>query len=217
MRKLKIKDVVMISLLTALYLVFYMVASMIVMVFGQFGHAISPGICAILTGSVLLFLTRKVGKFGQFTIMQAINMLIFSIMGAGYLPWIITSMVAAILAVDSVSAPQPAFQASAVCSPQSDDCLRSHQKCMLQAASVSLLTKSFFVLLLSFFLPFAVCGSYRACRRSTGLVYFLFPLSLSSSNVHPIFRRDQNKPPYRLMWIAVPLTGKHLPSLQETL
>ena len=96
MRKLKIKDVVMISLLTALYLVFYMVASMIVMVFGQFGHAISPGICAILTGSVLLFLTRKVGKFGQFTIMQAINMLIFSIMGAGYLPWIITSMVAAI-------------------------------------------------------------------------------------------------------------------------
>ncbi len=98
MRKLKIKDVVMTSLLTALYMVFYMVASMIVMVLGQFGHAISPGICAILTGSVLLFLTRKVGKFGQFIIMQAIMMLIFSIMGAGYLPWIITSMVAAILA-----------------------------------------------------------------------------------------------------------------------
>ena len=98
MRKLKIKDVVMTSLLTALYMVFYMVASMIVMVFGQFGHAISPGICAILTGSVLLFLTRKVGKFGQFTIMQAICMLIFSIMGAGYLPWLITSMVAAVIA-----------------------------------------------------------------------------------------------------------------------
>ena len=59
MRKLKIKDVVMTSLLTALYMVFYMVASMIVMVFGQFGHAISPGICAILTGSVLLFLTVR--------------------------------------------------------------------------------------------------------------------------------------------------------------
>ncbi len=98
MRKLKIKDVVMTSLLTALYMVFYMVASMIVMVLGQFGHAISPGICAILTGSVLLFLTRKVGKFGQFTIMQAICMLIFSIMGAGYLPWLITSMVAAVFA-----------------------------------------------------------------------------------------------------------------------
>ncbi|BDC92805.1 MptD family putative ECF transporter S component [Treponema bryantii] len=98
MRKLKIKDVVMTSLLTALYLVFYLVASMIVMVLGQFGHAISPGICAIFTGAVILFLTRKVGKFGQFTIMQAIIMLIFSIMGAGYLPWIITSMVAAILA-----------------------------------------------------------------------------------------------------------------------
>lgn len=98
MRKLKIKDVVMTSLLTALYMVFYMVASMVVMVFGQFGHAISPGVCAILTGSVLLFLTRKVGKFGQFTIMQAICMLIYSIMGAGYLPWLITSMVAAVIA-----------------------------------------------------------------------------------------------------------------------
>lgn len=98
MRKLKIKDVVMTSLLSALYMVFYMVASMIVMFLGQFGHAISPGICAVFTGVVILFLTRKVGKFGQFTIMQAIIMLIFSIMGAGYLPWLITSMVAAILA-----------------------------------------------------------------------------------------------------------------------
>ena len=98
MRKLKIKDVVMTALLTALYMVFYFISSMGVMVFGQFGHAISPGICGLLTGALMLFVTRKVGKFWQFTIMQAICMLLFSIMGAGYLPWIITSMAGAILA-----------------------------------------------------------------------------------------------------------------------
>ena len=98
MRKLKIKDVVMVALLTALYLVFYFISSMSVMVLGQFGHAISPGICGLLTGAVMIFLTRKVGKFWQFTIMQAICMLLFSIMGAGYLPWVITSMVGAVIA-----------------------------------------------------------------------------------------------------------------------
>lgn len=98
LRKLKIKDLVMTSLLTALYLVFYMISSMVVMVLGQFGHAISPGVCGLLTGAVMFFVTRKVGKFGQYIIMQAICMLMFSIMGAGYLPWIITSMVAAVIA-----------------------------------------------------------------------------------------------------------------------
>ena len=98
MRKLKIKNVVMVSLLTALYMVFYFISSMGVMVFGQLGHAISPGICGLLTGAIMLFVTRKVGKFGQFIIMQAICLLLFSIMGAGYLPWIITSMAGAVIA-----------------------------------------------------------------------------------------------------------------------
>ena len=98
MRKLKIKNVVMLALLTALYMGFYMLSSMSVMLFGQFGHAISPGICAFLTGAIMIFVARKVGIFFQFTIMQAICMLIFSVMGAGYLPWVITSMVGAIIA-----------------------------------------------------------------------------------------------------------------------
>ena len=98
MRKLKIKDVVMTALLTALYLVFYMISSMGVMFLGQLGHAISPGITGLLTGAIFVFMTWKVGKFGQFIFMQAICMLIFSVMGAGYLPWVITSMVAAVIA-----------------------------------------------------------------------------------------------------------------------
>lgn len=98
MNKLKVKDVVMVALLTALYMLFYMVSGMAVMVLGAFGHAVSPGVCAVFAGTVFFFMTRKVGKFGQFTIMQAICMVVFSIMGAGYLPWFITSMVGAILA-----------------------------------------------------------------------------------------------------------------------
>ena len=95
---LKIKDVVMIALLTALYMVFYMISSAGVTALGAFGHAISPGICALIAGSIFLFMTRKVGKFGQFTILTAICMLLFTMMGAGYLPWLISSMVCAVIA-----------------------------------------------------------------------------------------------------------------------
>lgn len=96
--RLKIKDVVMIALLTALYIIFYIIGGAAATLMGPFGRAISPGVCALIAGAVLLFMTRKVGKFGQFTIMTAICLLIFTIMGAGYLPWLITSMVTAVLA-----------------------------------------------------------------------------------------------------------------------
>lgn len=96
MKKLKIKDIVMVALLSALYLIFYMLSMALVMVLGAFGRAISPGICAIFTGTIMYFMTRKVGKFGQFMIMQAICMVLFSIMGAGYIPWYITSMLGAL-------------------------------------------------------------------------------------------------------------------------
>jgi len=97
-RKIKIKDVITVALLTALYLLFYMVSGVAVTFLGQIAHAISPGITALITGTIFYFMSRKVGRFGQFTIMQAICLLIFSIMGAGYLPWIITSLVGALLA-----------------------------------------------------------------------------------------------------------------------
>jgi len=96
--RLKIKDVVMVALLTALYIIFYLIGGAAVTLMGPFGHAISPGVCALIAGAIFIFMTRKVGKFGQFTIMTGICMLLFTIMGAGYLPWLITSMVAALLA-----------------------------------------------------------------------------------------------------------------------
>ena len=98
MKTLKIKDVVMVALITALYLILYMVSGMGTVIFGAMGHAISPGLCGVIAGTVFFFVTRKVGKFGQFMFMQAICMVLFSIMGAGYIPWVITSMLGALLA-----------------------------------------------------------------------------------------------------------------------
>jgi len=98
MRKIKTKDIVMAALLTALYMVFYAVSGVGVLFLGQIGHAISPGITGLLTGAIFIFITRRIGKFGQFIFMQAICMVLFSIMGAGYLPWLITSMLAAVIA-----------------------------------------------------------------------------------------------------------------------
>lgn len=98
MKMLKIKDVVMVALLTALYFVVYNIAAMLSLIFGPFGRAISPGICSLLTGVIIYFVSRKVGKFLQFSLMQAILMILFGIIGAGYIPWVITSMVGAVIA-----------------------------------------------------------------------------------------------------------------------
>lgn len=95
---LKIKDFVLIALLSALYLVIYLVSTIIISFLGPFGHAISPGVCAIFAGTLFYFMSRKLGKMWQFTILIAITMAIFTIMGGGYLPWIISSMAGAVLA-----------------------------------------------------------------------------------------------------------------------
>ncbi|MGP1611816.1 MAG: MptD family putative ECF transporter S component [Catonella sp.] len=94
----KMKDVVTIALLTALYMVFYMIVMVVITPLGPFGHAISPGLCAVITGSVLIFMSRKVGKMWQFTFMTAILMTLFWIMGGGYIPWVASSMVMAVIA-----------------------------------------------------------------------------------------------------------------------
>lgn len=96
--RLKMKDFVLLALLTALYIIVYFVAMMLISLMGPFGHAISPGICGLLSGAILIFISRKIGKMWQFTLMELIIMGVFALMGAGYLPWFITSMVGAILA-----------------------------------------------------------------------------------------------------------------------
>ncbi len=98
MKQLKIKDFVRIALLTALYFIFYALTMAITMPFGPFAHAISPGFAGLLSGAVIFFTSRKVGKMWQYTIMIAIMMLAFTLMGGGYWIWTLTSMVMAIIA-----------------------------------------------------------------------------------------------------------------------
>ena len=96
--RLKMKDFVLLALLTALYIIVYFVSMMLISLMGPFGHAISPGICGLLSGAILIFISRTIGKMWQFTLMELIIMGVFALMGAGYLPWFITSMVGAVLA-----------------------------------------------------------------------------------------------------------------------
>ncbi|MBW9213068.1 MULTISPECIES: MptD family putative ECF transporter S component [Terrabacteria group] len=95
---LKTNDFLLIALLTAVYIIIYFVVMALITPLGAMGHAISPGICALFSGTVLYFMARKVGKLGQFTILTILVMACFSLMGGGYLPWIISSVLTAILA-----------------------------------------------------------------------------------------------------------------------
>jgi energy-coupling factor transport system substrate-specific component len=97
-KQLKIKDIVLIALLTALYMILYIVSMAPASALGAFGHAISPGICGLIAGSVIFFINRKIGKMWEFTIMTALVMGVFALMGGGYLPWFVTSMVTAVIA-----------------------------------------------------------------------------------------------------------------------
>lgn len=97
-KKLKIKDILLIALLTAVYMLIYFVCMVIITPLGAFGHAISPGICSLLAGTLIYFMTRKVGKMWQFTIFTLLVMGTFALMGGGYLPWLISSVTMAVLA-----------------------------------------------------------------------------------------------------------------------
>ncbi len=100
---LKTKDILLIALLTALYMILYFAAMILITPFGALGHAISPGICGLLAGTVIYFMSRKVGKMWQYTLMTFLVMGIFALMGGGYLPWLISSVVTAIIADFMVS------------------------------------------------------------------------------------------------------------------
>lgn len=96
--KLKVKDFILIALLTALYMVIYMLSMLLITPLGAFGHAISPGICAVFSGTVIYFMSKKLGKMWQFTIMTTLVMACFTLLGGGYIPWYITSIGMAIIA-----------------------------------------------------------------------------------------------------------------------
>lgn len=96
--KLKMKDFVQIALLTAVYLLLYGAAMLIILPLGQLGHAVSPAACGLLSGAVIVFMNRKIGKMWEYTIFTFLIMGVFALMGGGYLPWIISSVAMAVIA-----------------------------------------------------------------------------------------------------------------------
>lgn len=96
--KLKTRDILLIALLTAVYMIVYMAVMTIITFLGPFGHAISPGVCSVFAGTLIYFMSYKVGKMWQFTIFTILVMGVFSLMGGAYLPWFITSIGSAIIA-----------------------------------------------------------------------------------------------------------------------
>ncbi len=96
--KMQIRHILLLALLTAIYVILYFAALMVSWPFGNLGHALSPGICGLLNGAVLLFISRKVGKMWQYTCMSGLVMGVFSMMGSAYLPWLISVLVASALA-----------------------------------------------------------------------------------------------------------------------
>ncbi len=96
--KIKLKDLVLIALLTVIYFLIYMIGMLFVTLLGPLGHAISPGICALFSGAIIIFMNRKVGKMWEYTIFTILIMATFSLLGGGYIPWYITSISMAVIA-----------------------------------------------------------------------------------------------------------------------
>ncbi len=96
--KLKLKDLVLIALLTVVYFLVYMAAMVVMTMMGPLGHSMSPGITALLAGAIIIFMNRKIGKMWEYTIFTILLMGSFTLIGAGYLPWYITSISMAVLA-----------------------------------------------------------------------------------------------------------------------
>ena len=96
--KLETKDFVSLALYSALFVALWFISMMISTPFGAMGHQISPGIQGIIGGPLIYFVAHRLGKMWQFSIMWLITMLVFTLMGGGYLPWFITTMTGAVIA-----------------------------------------------------------------------------------------------------------------------
>lgn len=102
-KTMKTKDFVFLAIITGLYFALYMMIMIVITPLGAYGHAVSPGIFGLLGGTIIYFIARKLGKMWQFTILSAIIMGVFALMGAGYLPWVISTIVTALMADFMVS------------------------------------------------------------------------------------------------------------------
>lgn len=97
-KKLKTKDYISLALYAALYIALYFISMAICSLFGSMVHSFSTAVQGLIAGPLIYFVAHKIGKMWQFTIFSAIYMAIFTLMGSGYLPWVITTMTGAVIA-----------------------------------------------------------------------------------------------------------------------
>lgn len=96
--KFKTKDFILIGILTAVFFVVYLGISMATAIAGPVTHLFASAITGLVAGIIILLLVTKVPKKGVFTINTFILMMLMQFAGGGYLPWLISSMLSAVVA-----------------------------------------------------------------------------------------------------------------------
>lgn len=85
--KWKISDFVMIGILSAVYGAVTLGIGMLTATVNPFLHLFSPAIIAIILGTVVLFVVKKINKFGALTLFITVSIVLFSgFSGMFYLP-----------------------------------------------------------------------------------------------------------------------------------
>lgn len=94
----KLKDFVLLGIIAAIYFVLLMVFGVATAGLNAVLHAFSPAAFSLIGGTVVLFLAIKVPKLGIFTLLTVLWQALVTVLGMGYLPWFITSVVTALIA-----------------------------------------------------------------------------------------------------------------------
>lgn len=98
MKAYRVKDFVTIGIFSALIFVVFMGVASLTAVLGPILHVFSVCVSGFFCASIFLIVSRKVPKFGVMTLTSAVLMTLFSLMGGGYLPWVISVLITAFIA-----------------------------------------------------------------------------------------------------------------------
>ncbi len=93
------KDYVLIGIFSALNYVAIIIGGMLSNIFGPIGHLLLGGsLGGLLSGSLFLVLSKKIQSKWIFTKVYLVTLLLFQLMGQGYLPWIMSILISSIIA-----------------------------------------------------------------------------------------------------------------------
>lgn len=97
--KFKTKDFVFLGIIAALYTILFFISGVVSGFLPGVAHALTPAFVALTFGGVVVvFLLSKLPKFGVLTLLSFVQMLVFTLLGMGYLPWFLAVMIGSLLA-----------------------------------------------------------------------------------------------------------------------